>query len=48
MRKIKTEDDPVLAAIKVRLYAVLGENTREIILFGSWARGDAVRDSDYD
>jgi predicted nucleotidyltransferase len=48
MRKIKTEDDPILAAIKERLYAVLSENAREIILFGSRARGDAERDSDYD
>ncbi len=48
MRKIKTEDDPVLAAIKERLYTVLGENARQIILFGSRARGDAERDSDYD
>jgi hypothetical protein len=28
MRKIKTEDNPVLAAIKERLYAVLSENAR--------------------
>jgi predicted nucleotidyltransferase len=48
MRKIKTEDDLVLAAIKERLYAVLSENARQIILFGSRARGDAERDSDYD
>ena len=48
MRKIKTEDDPVLVSIKERLYAVLSENAREIILFGSRARGDAQRDSDYD
>lgn len=48
MRKIKTEDDPVLAAIKECLYTVLGENARQIILFGSRARGNAERDSDYD
>jgi predicted nucleotidyltransferase len=39
MRKIKTEDDPVLAAIKERLCEILSENAREIILFGSRARG---------
>jgi predicted nucleotidyltransferase len=48
MRKIKIEDDPVLVSIKERLYTVLGENAKEIILFGSRARGDAQRDSDYD
>jgi predicted nucleotidyltransferase len=48
MRKIKTEDDPVLAAIKDGLHAVLSDNTKQIILFGSRARGDAERDSDYD
>lgn len=48
MRKIKTEDDPILSAIKQRLREILSENAKEIILFGSRARGDAERDSDYD
>ncbi|MDL1958218.1 MAG: nucleotidyltransferase domain-containing protein [Deltaproteobacteria bacterium] len=48
MRKIKTEDDPVLTAVKERLHQILSKNARQIILFGSRARGDAERDSDYD
>jgi predicted nucleotidyltransferase len=48
MRKIKTEDNPVLAAIKVRLNKALEDNVRQIILFGSRSRGSAERDSDYD
>jgi predicted nucleotidyltransferase len=48
MRKIKAEDDPVLAAIKVRLNEALGDNVRQIILFGSRSSGNAERDSDYD
>jgi predicted nucleotidyltransferase len=48
MGKFKTEADLVLAAIKKRLYETLGDNVQQIILFGSRARGDAERDSDYD
>ncbi|PXF59356.1 MAG: nucleotidyltransferase domain-containing protein [Deltaproteobacteria bacterium] len=48
IRKVRAKDDSVLAAIKERLYAVLSENAKEIILFGSRAREDAQRDSDYD
>ena len=48
MRKVRAEDDPVLAAIKLRLNEALEDNIRQIILFGSRARGDAERDSDYD
>jgi predicted nucleotidyltransferase len=48
MRKIKTEDDLVLAAIKERLNEALEDNVRQIILFGSRSRGNAERDSDYD
>ena len=48
MRQIKVEGDRVLAAIKERLHEVLGDNVRQIILFGSRSRGRAERDSDYD
>lgn len=34
--------------IKERLHEVLGDNVRQIILFGSRSRGIAERDSDYD
>jgi len=48
MRKLKTESHSVLTAIKQRLYEVLGDEVRQIILFGSRSRGDAEEDSDYD
>ena len=48
MRKIKTGDDQVLMVIKERLHEVLGDNVRQIILFGSRSRGIAERGSDYD
>ena len=48
MRQIKVEGDRVLAAIKERLHEVLGDDVRQIILFGSRSRGRAERDSDYD
>jgi predicted nucleotidyltransferase len=48
MRQINVEDDPVLAAIKKRLYTVLYDNAGQIILFGSRARKAAERDADYD
>jgi excisionase family DNA binding protein len=41
-------NDPVLAEIKQRLNETLGDNVERIILFGSRARGDAHKDSDYD
>ena len=48
MRKFEIETDSVLNAIKQRLYEILGDNIRQIILFGSRAKGNAERDSDYD
>jgi len=48
MRKIRTEDDPVLTAIKERLHEIVNDNVKQIILFGSRSRGSAEQDSDYD
>lgn len=48
MRKIRTDDDPVLIEVIQRLHETLGDNVERIILFGSRARGDAHEDSDYD
>ena len=48
MRKLKPEEDSVIAFIKQRLHEVLGDQARQIILFGSRSRGDAEEDSDYD
>jgi predicted nucleotidyltransferase len=48
MRQINVEDDPVLAAIKKRLYTLLYDDVGQIILFGSRARKAAETDADYD
>ena len=41
-------EDPVLARFRVALGALYGDRIARVILFGSRARGDAHRDSDYD
>ena len=48
MRKAKIAADSVLIGTKRRLYEVLDDKVRQIILFGSRSRGDAEADSDYD
>jgi len=40
--------DPIVLSLKTRLQDSLGENLKELWLFGSRARGDADEDSDYD
>ena len=40
--------DPIVISLKARLQDRLGENLKELWLFGSRARGDADEDSDYD
>jgi len=40
--------DPIAAEFSRRLRAALGERVRQLILFGSRARGDAREGSDYD
>jgi uncharacterized protein len=44
----RVQSDPILADIKRRLSATYGERLARIVLFGSRARGDFRRDSDYD
>jgi len=38
----------VLAEIRKRLGVIYGSNLRDVILYGSWARGEAEADSDID
>jgi uncharacterized protein len=40
--------DPILAEVKKRLVALYGDRIKRVVLFGSRARGDHKRDSDYD
>lgn len=40
--------DPILKEIRARLDAEFGARLRDVVLFGSQARGEATRDSDLD
>ena len=40
--------DPLLAEIKSRLGSLYGDRLKRVVLFGSRARGDHKKDSDYD
>jgi uncharacterized protein len=40
--------DPVLADVKRQLNDLYGDRLKRVVLFGSRARGDHRRDSDYD
>jgi type III restriction enzyme len=46
--RVYAYDQTVAERLKGRIVAAMGERVRRIILFGSRARGDALRDSDYD
>ncbi len=50
MGTVKTnyQDDPVLRDFKASARRVLGSHLRELVLFGSRARGDETAQSDYD
>jgi uncharacterized protein len=41
-------DDPVVQRIRTSLRAMYGDRIERVVVFGSRARGDAHRDSDYD
>jgi predicted nucleotidyltransferase len=43
-----TVPDPILARFRSALEALYGARLERVVLFGSRARGDAHRDSDYD
>ena len=40
--------DPILARFRAALDGLYGDRLERVVLFGSRARGDAHRDSDYD
>jgi len=41
-------DDPILKRFRVALAETYGDRLERVVLFGSRARGDARKDSDYD
>jgi predicted nucleotidyltransferase len=41
-------DDPILARLKRELVALYGPRLKQVLLYGSRARGDHREDSDYD
>ena len=46
--KSTTQNDPVLRFFKYAVIDKLGHHLRQVLLFGSRARGDATAESDYD
>ena len=47
-RKIPKEIEPILKEVKKTLKNIYGDNLKKIILYGSYARGEAVDGSDID
>jgi len=46
--KSTVQNDPVLRFFKASVSRALGAHLRQVLLFGSRARGDATAESDYD
>ncbi|HEX5326185.1 MAG TPA: nucleotidyltransferase domain-containing protein [Acetobacteraceae bacterium] len=44
----KPSDDPVLTRFRAAITEIYGQRVERVVLFGSRARGDARKDSDYD
>jgi predicted nucleotidyltransferase len=48
MKKTQKDIKPILEEVKKSLQKIYGEKLKGIILYGSYARGDATEDSDID
>lgn len=48
MKKTQKDIEPILEEVKNSLRKIYGERLKEVILYGSYARGDATEDSDID
>lgn len=46
--RTKPSNDPILARFRAAVNEIYGDRLERVVLFGSRARGDARRDSDYD
>ena len=44
----KSPNDPVLTRFRAAVTEIYGDRVERVVLFGSRARGDARKDSDYD
>lgn len=40
--------DPILKRFRAALDTLYGDRVERVVLFGSWARGEAWEDSEYD
>jgi uncharacterized protein len=45
---VHRQDDPMITRFRSALGGIFGDRIERLLLFGSRARGDARRDSDYD
>lgn len=45
---VHPQDDPIIMRFRSALGGIFGDRIERLVLFGSRARGDARRDSDYD
>jgi predicted nucleotidyltransferase len=45
---VHPQDDPIIMRFRSALAGIFGDRIERLVLFGSRARGDARRDSDYD
>lgn len=48
MASMTTSDDPILKRFRDALDEMYGDRLERVVLYGSRARGDARKDSDYD
>jgi len=48
MKKTRKDIEPILEEVKKRLQKIYGEKLKGVILYGSYARGDATEGSDID
>lgn len=44
----RVSEDPILKRLRAALDAIYGDRIERVVLYGSRARGDARKDSDYD
>lgn len=48
MKKTRKDIEPILEQVKKSLQKIYGEKLKRVILYGSYARGDATEGSDID